>query len=74
MRTIYHIKMSNESDVVRLLMIGIDFVMYTEYSPDNFKKVRDGLKETFNKFVDIDEIILVPGVKGVYYFEQRKFN
>ena len=73
MRTIYHIKMSNESDVARLLMIGIDFVMYTEYGPDNLKEVRDGLKETFSKFFDFDELVLMPGVEGVYYFEQKKY-
>ena len=65
--------MSSSSAYSRLIMIGISLKMWEEFGIVEFQEFRDKTKETFSKFFDFDELILMPGVKGVYYFEQKKY-
>ena len=65
--------MSSSSAYSRLIMIGISLKMWEEFGIVEFQEFRDKTKETFSKFFDFDELILMPGVEGVYYFEQKKY-
>ena len=65
--------MSSSSAYSRLIMIGINLEMWEELGIVEFQEFRDKTKETFSKFFDFDELILMPGVEGVYYFEQKKY-
>ena len=65
--------MSCSSAYSRLIMIGINLEMWEELGIVEFQEFRDKTKETFSKFFDFDELVLMPGVEGVYYFEQKKY-
>lgn len=65
--------MSSSSAYSRLIMIGISLKMWEEFGSVELQEFRDKTKETFSKFFDFDELILMPGVEGVYYFEQKKY-
>ena len=65
--------MSSSSAYSRLIMIGINLNMWEKLGIVEFQEFRDKTKETFSKFFDFDELILMPGVEGVYYFEQKKY-
>lgn len=65
--------MSSSSAYSRLIMIGISLKMWEEFGIVELQEFRDKTKETFSKFFDFDELILMPGVEGVYYFEQKKY-
>lgn len=67
------INMSSSSAYSRLIMIGISLKMWEEFGIVEFQEFRDKTKETFSKFFDFDELIIMPGVEGVYYFEQKKY-
>lgn len=65
--------MSSSSAYSRLIMIGINLKMWEELGTVELQEFRDKTKETFSKFFDFDELVLMPGVEGVYYFEQKKY-
>lgn len=65
--------MSSSSAYSRLIMIGINAKMLEEFGTVELQEFRDKTKETFSKFFDFDELVLMPGVEGVYYFEQKKY-
>ena len=67
------INMTSSSIYSRLIMIGINLKMWEELGTVELQEFRDKTKETFSKFFDFDELVLMPGVEGVYYFEQKKY-
>ena len=67
------INMTSSSIYSRLIMIGISLELYKDSGEKELQEIRDKYKETFSKFFDFDELVLMPGVEGVYYFEQKKY-
>ena len=67
------INMTSSSIYSRLIMIGISLELYKDSGEKELQEIRDKYKETFSKFFDFDELILMPGVEGVHYFEQKKY-
>lgn len=65
--------MNNSIGYARVIAVGVELQLLDKYSPEDLNTFKNSLRKQLDEHLNFDDLIIIPGVKGVYYVEQKKY-